>query len=180
MRVSVIIPLFNKAPYIERALSSVAAQTYRDFELIVIDDGSTDEGPRVVEAFNDLPIRLIRQENAGPGAARNRGLGLAQGELVAFLDADDEWLPSYLSESVRLLDEYGQAVVAITSGYFEYPAGISRKNRWRARGLKDNVVRLTPATNLKLVIALLAYMSPCTTVARAEVLRRCGGFYRRG
>ena len=179
MRVSVIIPLFNKAPYIERALSSVAAQTYRDFELIVIDDGSTDEGPRVVEAFNDLPIRLIRQENAGPGAARNRGLGLAQGELVAFLDADDEWLPSYLSESVRLLDEYGQAVVAITSGYFEYPAGISRKNRWRARGLKDNVVRLTPATNLKLVIALLAYMSPCTTVARAEVLRRCGGFYER-
>ena len=107
MRVSVIVPLFNKAPYIERALSSVAAQTYRDFELIVVDDGSTDEGPRIVEAFNDLPIHLIRQENAGPGAARNRGLELAQGELVAFLDADDEWLPNYLSENVRLLDEYG-------------------------------------------------------------------------
>jgi len=96
VRVSVIVPLFNKAPYIERALSSVAAQTYRDFELIVVDDGSTDEGPRIVEAFTDLPIHLIRQENAGPGAARNRGLELAQGELVAFLDADDEWLSNYL------------------------------------------------------------------------------------
>ena len=179
MRVSVIIPLFNKAPYIERALTSVAAQTYRDFEVIVIDDGSTDEGPRIVEDFNDLPIRLINQKNAGPGAARNRGLELAQGELVAFLDADDEWLPNYLSESVRLLDEYGPDVAAITSGYFQHPAGISRKNMWRARGLQDRVVRLTPSTSSKLVTALLAYMSPCTTVARAEVLRRCGGFYER-
>src|SRR3989441_2167784 len=179
MRVSVIIPLFHKAPYIERSLSSVAAQTYRDFELIVVDDGSTDEGPRIVEAFTDLPIHLISQENAGPGAARNRGLELAQGELVAFLDADDEWLPIYLSESVRLLGEHGPEVAAITSGYFQHPAGISRKNIWRARGLEDRVVRLTPSTSSKLVTALLAYMSPCTTVARAEVLRRCGGFYDR-
>ena len=179
MRVSVIVPLFNKAPYIERALSSVAAQTYRDFELIVVDDGSTDEGPRIVEAFTDLPIHLIRQENAGPGAARNRGLELAQGELVAFLDADDEWLSNYLSESVRLLGEHGPEVAAITSGYFQHPAGISRKNMWLARGLQDRVVRLTPSTSSKLVTALLAHMSPCTTIARAEVLRRCGGFYER-
>src|SRR5437667_8237163 len=131
MHVSVIVPLFNKAPYIERALSSVAAQTHRDFELIVVDDGSTDEGPRIVEAFTDLPIHLISQENAGPGAARNRGLELAQGELVAFLDADDEWLPNYLSESVRLLDEYGPGVAAITSGYFEHTPEASRENSRR-------------------------------------------------
>jgi len=179
VRVSVIIPLFNKAPHIERALFSVAAQTYRDFELIVVDDGSTDEGPRIVEAFNDLPIYLIRQENAGPGAARNSGLELAQGELVAFLDADDEWLPNYLSESVRLLDEHGRGAAAVTSGYFEYPAAESQESLWRARGLEDRVVRLTPSTSPKLVTALLACMSPCTTVARAEVLRHCGGFYER-
>jgi hypothetical protein len=179
VRVSVIIPLFNKAPYVARALASVAAQTYTDFEVIVVDDGSTDEGPRIVEACNDAHIRLITQENSGPGAARNRGLELAQGELVAFLDADDEWLPNYLSESVRLLDEDAPGVVAITSGYFEHPVGVSRKNMWRARGLNNNVVRSTPGTNPKIVIALLAYMSPCTTVARAEVLRRCGGFYER-
>ncbi len=179
VRVSVIIPLFNKAPYVERALTSVFAQTYSDFELIVVDDGSSDEGLRIVQGNKDPRVRLVTQENAGPGAARNRGLGLAQGELVAFLDADDEWLPNYLSESVRLLDEYGPGVAAITSGYFEYPAEASRQDMWRARGLEDRVVRLTPATNPKLVIALLAYMSPCTTVARAEVLRRCGGFYER-
>src|SRR5437867_3735627 len=177
MRVSVIIPLFNKAPYIARALTSVAAQTNRDFDVMVIDDGSTDDGPRIVEAFNDLPIRLINQKNAGPGAARNRGLELAQGELVAFLDADDEWLPNYLSESIRRLDEHGSSVAAIISGYFEHPEGVSRENMWRKRGLEDRVVRLTPSTNPKLVTALLAYMSPCTTVARAEVLRSCGGFY---
>src|SRR5437867_5237539 len=179
MRVSVIIPLFNKAPYIARALTSVAAQTYRDFDVIVIDDGSTDDGPRIVEAFNDLPIHLISQENAGPGAARNRGLERAQGELVAFLDADDEWLPNYLSESVRLLDEHGPGVAAITSGYLQHPAAESCECLWRARGLEDSVVRLTPSTSPKLVTSLLAYMSPCTTVARAEVLRRRGGFYDR-
>jgi hypothetical protein len=179
VRVSVIIPLFNKAPYVERALTSVFAQTCSDFELIVVDDGSSDDGPRIVQGYKDPRVRLVTQDNSGPGAARNRGLELAQGELVAFLDADDEWLPNYLSESVRLLDEYGPAVVAITSGYFQHPAGISRKNMWRARGLQDRVMRLTPNTSPKLVTALLAYMSPCTTVARAEVLRHCGGFYER-
>jgi len=179
VRVSVIIPLFNKAPYIERALTSVFVQTYGDFEVIVVDDGSSDEGPQIVANYKDSRINFVKQENAGPGAARNRGLELAQGELVAFLDADDEWLPNYLSESIRRLDEYGASVAAITSGYLEHPAGVSRENMWRARGLQDRVVRLTPNTSPKLVTALLAYMSPCTTVARAEVLRRCGGFYDR-
>src|SRR5437867_8785658 len=167
MRVSVIIPLFNKAPYIARALTSVAAQTNRDFDVMVIDDGSTDDGPRIVEAFNDLPIHLISQENAGPGAARNRGLELAQGELVAFLDADDEWLPDYLAESVRLLDAYGTRVATITSAYFDCRTGVSSETIWRARELSDGAKRLTPDTSPAFVVGLLAYMSPCTTVARA-------------
>jgi glycosyltransferase involved in cell wall biosynthesis len=179
VRVSVIIPLFNKAPYIARALASVTAQTFTDFELIVVDDGSTDEGPRIVEACDDSRILLVRQANAGPGAARNRGLAEARGDLVAFLDADDEWFPSYLQESVRLLDEYGPGVAAIASGYIEHPAGISREKMWRARGLSDGIIQLTPDTAPEVVIALLPYMSPCTTVARAEVVRKWGGFYER-
>src|SRR5262249_7159571 len=88
LRVSIITPLYNKAPYIRRTLDSVAAQTFRDFELIVVDDGSTDGGERLVADYVDERVRLIRQPNAGPGAARNRGIAEARGELLAFLDAD--------------------------------------------------------------------------------------------
>ena len=179
MRVSVIIPLFNKAPFIERALRSVAAQTFPDFEIIVVDDGSTDGGPRIVEKFNDSRLRIVRQENAGPGAARNRGLREACGEFAAFLDADDEWLREYLAESLHSLDEPGEHAAAVVSGYFEHPAGVSSDEMWRRRGLRDGEMRLSADTQPGLAIALLAYMTPCTTVARADTLRKLGGFYER-
>ncbi len=179
MRVSVIIPLYNKAPLVRRALQSVAAQTLEDFEIVVVDDGSTDEGADTVESFADSRVRLVRQGNAGPGAARNRGLTEARGELVAFLDADDEWLPDYLAESVRLLEEYGPEVASITSGYFAFPAGKSNELMWRARGLTVGISRVTPDTSPALTVSMLAYMSPCTTVARIEPIRKLGGFYDR-
>ncbi len=177
MRVSVIVPLYNKAPYVRRALDSVAAQTFRDFELIVVDDGSTDEGASVVESFGDVRVRLIRQENAGPGAARNRGIKEARGEVLAFLDADDEWLPTYLEEGLRALDTAGPSAAAATCGYFEHPSGASSEAMWRARALTEGVRRVTPETPPALFVSMLAYMSPCTTVARAESVRRWGGFY---
>jgi glycosyltransferase involved in cell wall biosynthesis len=177
-RISVIIPLFNKAPFVARALQSVAAQTFTDFEVIVVDDGSTDDGAKIVERFEDSRIRLIRQENAGPGAARNRGLAEARGELIAFLDADDEWLPEFLAESVRLLEAESSAA-AVVSGYVEFPVNTSRESMWRERGLTDGITRLDSDTDPKLAIALLAYMTPCTTVVRGNVLRKLGGFYER-
>jgi glycosyltransferase involved in cell wall biosynthesis len=178
VRVSVIIPLYNKAAYVERALASVAAQTFTDFEVIVVDDGSTDEGPKTVADFSDPRVRLIRQDNMGPGAARNRGLREATGELIAFLDADDEWLPDYLAEGVRLLDENPEAAT-VTSGYFDFPRGASTEDLWRSRGLADGVARVTAETAPARVVSLLAYMSPCTTVARAEVIRNLDGFFDR-
>src|SRR5712692_9736802 len=110
LKVSIVVPLYNKAPYVRRALDSIAAQTFSDFEVIVVDDGSTDDGPSVVANYGDSRVRLVRQPNAGPGAARNAGLAQTQGELIAFLDADDEWLPTYLEESVRQLEESGADV----------------------------------------------------------------------
>lgn len=185
VRVSVIIPLYNKEPYVRRALLSVAAQTFGDYEVIVVDDGSEDAGARVVESFAresgaGARLRLVRQQNAGPGAARNRGVEEARGELVAFLDADDEWLPGYLEECARLLEGGGREAAAVTCGYYRHPPGESCEPMWRARGLSEGVARVAPDTPPALFVSMLAYMSPCTTVARRETVRRWGGFYARG
>ncbi len=103
---SVIIPLYNKAPYIARAINSVLCQTYQDFEIIVVDDGSTDNGAHIVEAMTDSRIRLFRQDNAGPSAARNRGIETAASKNIAFLDADDEWKPGFLETICKLMLQF--------------------------------------------------------------------------
>lgn len=100
--ISVVIPLYNKVRHIKRALDSVLAQTHHEFEVIVVNDGSTDGSEKVVGEYADPRIRLVSQENAGVSAARNRGITEAEGELVAFLDADDEWLPEHLATMYRL------------------------------------------------------------------------------
>jgi glycosyltransferase involved in cell wall biosynthesis len=96
MNFSVVIPLYNKALHIERALRSVLAQTCQDFEIIVVNDGSTDNGGEIVEGIGDARIRLIDQLNQGVSVARNVGIEAARQRYIAFLDADDEWLPEYL------------------------------------------------------------------------------------
>ncbi len=94
--ISVVVPLYNKEATIVRCLESVLAQSYSDFEILVIDDGSTDNGPDQVLALADPRIHVHRQANAGLSSARNTGLRMARGEFVAFIDADDEWQPRHL------------------------------------------------------------------------------------
>lgn len=115
---SVIIPLYNKAPYVEKALRSVAAQTFSDYELIVVDDGSKDESASVAErVLNDCwlsqskpqSVKLLRQANAGVSTARNNGIAVSQGKYVCFLDADDWWEPAFLEEMARLIAEFPDA-----------------------------------------------------------------------
>ncbi len=106
MTVSVVIPTYNCAARLLRAVRSVAAQTYRDIEIVVVDDGSTDDTrDRVAEwtAQSGAKVRYVRQENAGPAAARNHGMRLASGDAIAFLDADDEWRADKLEEQMPLL-----------------------------------------------------------------------------
>lgn len=118
MMISVVIPLYNGRLYIERSIHSVLSQTLLPSEIIVIDDGSTDNGPDMVEQMSHPMIRLVRQANAGVSAARNRGISEARSEYVAFLDADDEWLPDHLECIARLISEYPQCGVFGTSYYF--------------------------------------------------------------
>ena len=104
--VSVVIPTYNVAPYIAETLNSVFAQTFSDFEVIVVDDGSPD-GEELERALGPYleRVRYMRQENRGAGAARNHGVREARGEFIAFLDSDDLWMPEYLEEQVRFLRE---------------------------------------------------------------------------
>ena len=105
-KVSVIIPAYNVAPYIGETLDSVFAQTFADYEVIVINDGSpdTEDLERALARFIDR-VNYLKQENRGASAARNTGLRAAQGEFVAFLDADDLWLPNYLDEQIKFMRE---------------------------------------------------------------------------
>ena len=102
-RVTVVIPVYNAAGFVRRAVDSVLAQTFTDLELLVVDDGSRDATRDVLATYGPR-LRLLTQANAGPAAARNHGLRQARGEVVAFLDADDGWLPDKLALQVALLD----------------------------------------------------------------------------
>ena len=119
--ISVVIPLYNGAAYIERSITSVLAQTVLPAEILVIDDGSTDNGPALVIQKNYPLVRLIRQTNAGVSAARNKGISEAQHEYIAFLDADDQWTANHLEIITRLIEKYPQCGVFGTSYYFCRP-----------------------------------------------------------
>ena len=111
-RIAIIMPCYNCAAHLTSSITSVIAQTYTDWELIVVDDGSTDTGTAQIAALNDSRIRLIRQANAGVSAARNRALQVADSELVAFLDADDTWAPTFLESMLKAMDAHSAAVLA--------------------------------------------------------------------
>ena len=115
--VSVIIPAYNRAHVLRRAIRSVLSQTFTDYEIIIVDDASTDDTGAVARNF-DGPLRMIRHEvNRGPAAARNTGINAAIGGYVAFLDSDDEWMPGKLARQIELLDTSAKSFGASCSGY---------------------------------------------------------------
>lgn len=127
-RHSIIVPLYNKAPYVRKALESIVSQTYKDWECIVINDGSSDNSLEVVKNFvddfkmYDLRFKIVDQKNAGVAAARNRGVAESHGEYVCFLDADDWWEPTFLEEMDQIIKEYPDAGI-YASNYIYYKPG---------------------------------------------------------
>lgn len=109
--ISVVIPLYNKEKQIAHTLQTVLYQTFKDFEIVIVDDGCTDNSVAEVEKFNDHRIRLIHQANAGVAAARNKGIEESKYDLIVFLDADDEWKPAYLENQYALFEKYPECSV---------------------------------------------------------------------
>jgi len=112
--VSVVIPTYNRARFVTRAVESVLAQTYADYEIIVVDDGSTDDTKEALRPYESR-IRSLCQENAGVSAARNTGISAARGEWIAFLDSDDEWLPEKLAVQMDCVSMHPEIVAHVTN-----------------------------------------------------------------
>ncbi len=166
-KVSVIIPAYHHAAFIGEAIDSVLAQTYRDFEIVVVNDGSPDETEEVLLPYIESgKIRYFRQENQGSAAARNRGVEMAEGELLAFLDDDDQWLPDKLEWQVSYLEESDAVMVAGTS----LLQGASSKPRWRSRSQAYDVLTLAEFFKGNPV------GSPGQALIRKADLIRAGGF----
>lgn len=126
--ISVIIPLYNKESSIRRSIGSVLAQSFQNFEIIVVDDGSTDRSVEYLESIKDSRIRLIRQKNQGVSVARNRGIKEAKGEFIALLDADDEWSPHCLATFNELREGYPSCDVFVVNYQFRCSDGTFRSS----------------------------------------------------
>ena len=171
---SVVIPLYNKEPHIKRALDSVLSQTIQDFEIIVVNDGSTDQSAQVVENLKNSKIRLISQDNTGVSVARNRGIDESKSELIAFLDADDEWMPDFLETILQLQKNYPFAGIYATSLKNEFMDNVLLE-------LNDELIRLVPEEGLltnyfKVYKTGHALFCSSSVAVPAKVFSEIGGF----
>lgn len=192
-RVAVVIPLYNKGPYIARTLASVFGQTYGgqprpgqtepSLEICVVDDGSTDQGAAIVadimadrQAAGFDNLRLIQQPNQGPGAARNRGLVATTAPLVAFLDADDEWLPEFIAYTVAQLTAYPDCALCVT-GQYRGPDRTSWLPRLQALGIRPGPWRLPQTLDPIQMKPTLDLLHSGALLVRRSVIEPFGGFY---
>lgn len=164
-----MIPAYNYAHYLPSAIDSILRQTYQNLELIVVDDGSSDNTREVVGAYQDPRVRYVWQANAGLSASRNTGIREASFPLVAFLDADDVWLPSFLEEAVTAFDRLGPSFAAVAANTARIdlngerlPAPKFDFDSGGERGVKDFVLRNRPLSS--------------SIVIRRDVFAECGYF----
>lgn len=139
--ISIVIPLYNKENTIERTVKSVLAQTASDFELIVVDDGSSDRGQALVKRFEDPRIRLVTQANAGVSAARNCGVAQASSDIVAFVDADDYWDPAHLANLDGLVKRFPDASIFAAAYFVVGEDGQIRKIRLGDQNAESSEMR---------------------------------------
>lgn len=163
--ISVIIPTYNRADFLKKAVDSVLSQDHPDFEIIVVDDGSTDTTSGLLAQYGSA-IRIIRQPNSGVSAARNAGILLAKGDLLAFLDSDDYWLPGKLSAQAAFFDAHPESVICQT------------EELWVRRGRRVNPGRRHRKRSGWIFIPSLSLclISPSAVMMRRSLLDKVGLF----
>ena len=174
MMISVVVPLYNKSQWIIGTIQSALNQQFRDFEIIVVDDGSTDDGPLKVKSINDCRVRLVCQPNAGVSAARNRGIEEARGEYIAFLDADDEWRPEYLATQYLLTRKYPECNVFACNYEFRNADGV----------VKNTIIRKLPFEGEDGILSNYFEVASCShpplwtsaVMVRKTAIQAVGGF----
>jgi glycosyltransferase involved in cell wall biosynthesis len=127
--ISIVIPLYNKEKHIENTIKSVLDQTYRNFELLIINDGSIDNSLEIVQKFNDNRIKIIHKNNSGVASTRNLGIQYALGKLIAFLDADDYWDTEYLSVMINFINNFPNASIYCCNYYIVTKSGKEIKSK---------------------------------------------------
>lgn len=170
-RVTVLLPVYNGQRYLDESLASITAQEYRDFEIVIVDDGSTDETPRIIERWlaRDERIVTIRQENGGISRACNAGLALARGEYLARQDADDISLPHRLAKQVAALDANADAVCVTLGRVWIDPSG-------KKIGEPPTLVRPPDVVQLLLHLTPTAVGVPGQAMMRTATMRAVGGW----
>ena len=172
--VSAIVATYNRADEISRAIESILTQTYENLEVIVVDDGSTDGTLEVLQKFGRR-LRVLRQRNAGPSAARNRGISQARGEIISFLDSDDIWLPEKIARQVATLAKAGDAVPCCVCN-----AILKSKDRAAMTSFANSLLYTSEQEGLWInapQVLLHRFMLFNQIVAiRREALARIGGF----
>lgn len=172
--ISVVIPLYNKEKQIADTLRSVLRQSFQDFEIVVVNDGSTDGSVAAAESVQDERIRIIHQDNAGVSAARNRGIAEARYEFIAFLDADDRWKPDYLQTQHVLTQKYPECSVFACNYEFVHADG----------SVHPTIIRKLPFEGENGILANYFEVASCShppmwtsaVMVRKEVLQSIGGF----
>lgn len=171
---SIIIPLYNKANFIKKTIDSVLNQTFQQFEIIIIDDGSTDKSLEAANSITDNRIHVFTKENGGVSAARNYGIKKARYDYIAFLDADDLWMPSYLETLYDLIKQHGTAGMFSTAFKIQLSADSERCRELKLNKL--NADRVLIDNYCKAILNRNIFCWTSTTCVKKEALNQVGLF----
>jgi len=179
-KISIIIPVYNAEKFISETIESVIAQTYQDWEIIAVDDGSTDKTPEILKEYEkklSKKLRVITQKNSGVSIARNTGIAAAKGEYIAFLDHDDLWMPEKLEKQIKLLDSNKELGLVYSDSYMIDESGNLKKDTFINSIMSKNILQSKVFRgNIFNELFCVDFIPLLTTIVRKDVFDKVGMF----